>query len=119
MSVTADTPVLPLNSEGSGTYINVFFFFHAGKSSGTTGEHAQLVRTRKAVADTTRLMFRCLGTRGHENDVSIPYMIRSTKMQCVPSERKMLDRMECTTENREKRDNTDAMDLIFHRKIIE
>ena len=40
-------------------------------------------------------------------------------MQYVPSERKMLDRMECTTENREKRDNTDAMDLIFHRKIIE
>jgi len=118
MSVTADTLVLPLNSEGSGIYINVFFFFHAGKSSGTTGEHAQLVRTRKAEADATRLMFRCLGTRGHENDVGILYMIRSTIYAVRSFREKMLDRMECTTENREKRDNTDAMDLIFHRKII-
>jgi len=103
MSVTADTLVLPLNSEGSGIYINVFFFFHAGKSSGTTGEHAQLVRTRKAAADATRLMFRCLGTRGHENDVGILYMIRSTKYAVRSFREKMLDRMECTTENREKK----------------
>lgn len=58
----------------------MFLFLTFMQSSGTIGEHAQLVRTRKAAADTTRLMF-------HENDVGILYMIRSTKTQYVPSEK--------------------------------
>jgi hypothetical protein len=52
-------------------------------------EHAQLVRTRKAAADT-RLMFHCLGTRDPENDVAILYIhdteyknaVRSFREKC-------------------------------------
>lgn len=41
------------------------FFFLFFQSSGTIDEHAQVVRTNSQI----RLMFHCLGSRDHENDL--------------------------------------------------